>query len=172
MKRTILLLGSSIIKKWSSVHTDNPHDDIINLGIGGLFSHELMDTCSFVFHQVPRVDIIVLYCGSVDFYRDDSIRAVDIFHHLVEFMDRLLWFYGNHVHIIVFPLFTTPVVIDKKQKIHALNRMLQKHLSSRQITVAKLPPMKPSFFQNDGRHLTSTGYHVMNISLQNILSKF
>jgi len=169
MKRTILLLGSSIVKQWTSVHTENPRDTIINLGIGGLFSHELMDTCSFVFHQVPRVDIIVLYCGSVDFYRDDSVRAVDIFHHVAGFIDRLLWFYGHHVRIVVFPLFTTPAVLEKRYKIRALNRMLQKHLSSRQIVVASLPPMEPRFFQRDGRHLTSAGYHVMNTALLNTL---
>ena len=160
----ILLLGSSIIRKWKNFTIDDENDEVINMGVSGLVTSNLpkyMDKIPYI-----NPEYILFYCGGNDLLR--KFDKKNILNNLQSFLDGLLTKFPKS-KIIVISLIKSPIMYNGKiNDIDYINNSIRKYSKMfnniQYVNVNKILSKK-EFFMEDGLHINEMGYEKMNNKL-------
>ena len=160
----ILLLGSSIIRKWKNFITNQKNEEIINMGISGLKTSNLPK----YLEKIPNIhpEYILFYCGGNDLLC--NLNKNDIANNLQSFLDDLVIKFPKS-KIIVISVIKSPIMYHGKiNDIDYINNSIRKYSKMfhniQYVNVNRILCDK-AFFMEDGLHLNDSGYEKMNIKL-------
>ena len=160
----ILLLGSSIIRKWKNFITNQKNEEIINMGISGLKTSNLPK----YLEKIPNIhpEYILFYCGGNDLLC--NLNKNDIANNLQSFLDDLVIKFPKS-KIIVISVIKSPIMYHGKiNDIDYINPHSTStdlgDINIQYVNVNRILCDK-AFFMEDGLHLNDSGYEKMNIKL-------
>jgi lysophospholipase L1-like esterase len=160
----IILFGSSIIRNWSSFTLKNNDEEIVNKGISGLHTKELLSNkvSEFLSMETPP-NYLIFYCGTNDIV--SNINPLEIVFNLQKFIQKLTKILHNTT-IIVLSLLKSPKLVElgKTNQINYINSSLRK-LSKQYENIVFINInllLDDKCFLKDGLHLTRTGYRKIN----------
>jgi len=175
MTNSILLLGSSTIKKWKHftlTHITFKNELVINRGVSKLTTSSLLTNNYFDFitnginnKQQPKY--IVFYCGINDIHA--NVENKQIINNSRLFLHKLHKTFTNS-RIIVISLIKSPRIYKEKkiEDVNYVNNKIRDYCSIKTpylhyINVNKeLNSSTINYFMNDGFHLNELGYEKMN----------
>jgi lysophospholipase L1-like esterase len=164
----ILLLGSSIIKKWKNFTTNYTNEEVINMGKSGLVTTNLPK----YLEKIPSIEpeYIIFYCGGNDLLHD--VNKNDVVNNLQSFLDDLLTKFPKS-KIIVISLIKSPIMYNGKIKIidyinNGIRKYSNNHSNTTYVNVNRILCNK-DFFMEDGLHLNDLGYEKMNTKIHTFL---
>jgi lysophospholipase L1-like esterase len=176
MVNTILLIGSSTIRKWKdfTLHLKNEH--VINRGISELTTTDLLSNKYFDYitngiKQQPKY--IVFYCGINDVFDNDNVyNNKTTIKNIRVFLQELHKIFPSS-KIIVISLIKSPKTYkeSKIQDINYINNKLRDFCSINPpylhyVNVNKeLHSLTTNHFMNDGFHTNDLGYEKMNTKI-------
>lgn len=166
---TILLLGSSIIKRWDNFDIIN--FDFVNAGSSGLLTKTLR-TSNYLKEiiQINEIEDIIFYCGGNDIRK--KIETIDILSNIESFIQQLKKIYKS-ARIIIISIIKSPLAYKENlvQKIKDVNKELKK-MAKKLNNVLYLDIGKcldnPTHFRNDDLHLKLSGYDILNSKLKRL----
>ena len=170
MVNTILLLGSSTIRKWKNFTLQIKNEQIINRGISELTTDSLLSTNYFDYitngiKQQPKY--IVFYCGINDVF--DNIENKTTNKNIRDFLQELHKIFPSS-RIIVISLIKSPKTYkeNKIEDVNYINNRMRDFCSIKTpylhyVNVNKeLHSSTTNYFMNDGFHLNEVGYEKIN----------
>lgn len=170
MTNSILLLGSSTIKKWKHFTLHLKNEQVINRGVSGLTTSSLLTNNYFDYitngiKQQPKY--IVFYCGINDIHA--NVENKEIVNNSRLFLHKLHKTFTNS-RIIVISLIKSPRIYKEKkiEDVNYVNNKMRDFCSIKTpylhyINVNKeLNSTTINYFMNDGFHLNELGYEKMN----------
>jgi lysophospholipase L1-like esterase len=164
----ILLLGSSIIRKWKNFTINQKNEEIINMGTSGLKTSNLPK----YLEKIPSIEpeYIFFYCGGNDLLH--NVNKNDVVNNIKMCLDNLLTKFPKS-KIIVISLIKSPIMYNGKiRDIDYINNGIRKysnnHSNTIYVNVNKILSKK-EFFMKDGLHLNDLGYEKMNTKLHTFL---
>jgi lysophospholipase L1-like esterase len=170
MVNTILLIGSSTIRKWKDFTLHGKNEQTINRGISELTTTDLLSTkytdyITSDIRQKPKY--IVFYCGINDMF--DNIANKTIINNTRVFLTELHKIFPSS-KIIVISLIKSPKTYkeSKTEDINYINNRLRDFCSiktpylhyvnvNKELTLSTI-----NYFMNDGFHLNELGYEKIN----------
>jgi lysophospholipase L1-like esterase len=184
MNHTILLIGSSIIKKWTNPPMINKKTIVLNKGMSGyitkdLISPEYLKTIFLIKESNPVY--IIIYCGSNDIRKYTS-NNLDIDYNLLDisiynitiFIDLLKKMFKKST-IILISIIKSPIMyeLNKIKNINYFNKKLLEYSNKEKkiiyVDVNKDLNNKIKYFKEDKLHLNEDGYKIMNKIIENII---
>ena len=182
MYNSILLLGSSIIKKWGISLTTNKKIIIINKGISrlvtkNLLSKKYLKMLSYL-DKCPKY--IIVYVGSNDMKYTSNNLDIDIMY-LDKSLNNIILFINilqkmfNNSKIIFISLIKSPYMYEnnKIKNINYFNKKLSKICKLEKnviyVNVNKYLDNKIYFYDDDKIHLNEHGYTIINKSIDKII---
>ena len=168
----VLLFGSSIIRKWNNFTLKMEVENIMNKGISGLHTKELLSNNVMKFLYVePPPNYLVFYCGSNDILSNVPVNEIE--YNLQRFLVKLTKLYKNTT-IIVLSLIKSPklVQLGKTNQINLVNAFLRdfcKKYSNLCFINTNLLLNEEHCFLADGLHISSYGYKKINKKIIDIL---
>ena len=186
ISHTILLIGSSIIKKWTNPPMINKKAIIINKGMSGyitkdLISPEYLKQIYSIKESNPVY--IIIYCGSNDIRKytnnnlnidynllNESIYNINIFINIIKKMFK-------KSTIILISVIKSPIMyeLNKIKNINYFNKKLLEYSNIEKkiiyVNVNKNLNNKIKYFKEDKLHLNEDGYKIMNKIIENIIIK-
>lgn len=184
MNHTILLFGSSIIKKWTNPPMINKKTIIINKGMSGyitkdLISPEYLKQIYSIKESNPLY--IIIYCGSNDIRKYTS-NNLDIdysllnesLNNITKFIDLLKKMFKKST-IILISVIKSPIMheLNKIKNINYFNKKLLEYSNIEKkiiyVNVNKNLNNKIKYFKEDKLHLNEDGYKIMNKIIENII---
>jgi lysophospholipase L1-like esterase len=184
MNNTILLIGSSIIKKWTNSPMINKKTIVLNKGMSGyitkdLISPEYLKTIFLIKESNPLY--IIIYCGSNDIRKYTS-NNLDIDYNLLDisvynitiFIDLLKKMFKKST-IILISVIKSPIMheLNKIKNINYFNKKLLEYSNIEKkiiyVDVNKNLNNKIKYFKEDKLHLDEDGYKIMNKIIENII---
>ena len=163
VKGGVLFIGSSSIARWENLAQSFPELKVVNRGFGG---SELADSVKYatrvVIPHAPR--IVVLYAGENDLNRGvspqeisaDFVRFYDVIHKSLP-----------STRVVVIGLKPSLLRWKLRDGMHATNTLIRTHCESKPacayvdpwpVMIGQDGTPKPSFFVEDGLHMTPEGY--------------
>lgn len=164
----ILLLGSSIIRKWKNFTANQKNEEIINMGISGLKTSNLPK----YLEKIPNIhpEYILFYCGGNDLLHNGNKH--DVVNNIKMGLDNLVIKFPKS-KIIVISLIKSPIMYNGKiNDIDYINnsiRIYSKIIHNIQYVNVNRILCNKDFFMEDGLHLNDLGYEKMNTKLQTFL---
>lgn len=171
MVNTILLIGSSTIRKWKNFTLHGKNVQIINKGISELTTKSLVLTkyTDYITSGITRhPKYIVFYCGINDVF-DTVYNNKTIIKNVRVFLTELHKIFPSS-KIIVISLIKSPKTYkeSKTEDINYINNRLRDFCSiktpylqyvnvNRELTSSTI-----NYFMNDGFHLNEIGYEKIN----------
>lgn len=170
MVNTILLIGSSTIRKWKDFTLHGKNEQTINRGISELATTDLLSTkytdyITSDIRQKPKY--IVFYCGINDVF--DNIANKTIINNTRVFLTELHKIFPSS-KIIVISLIKSPKAYNanKTEDINYINNRLRDFCSiktpylhyvnvNKELTLSTI-----NYFMNDGFHTNELGYEKIN----------
>jgi lysophospholipase L1-like esterase len=169
MINTILLLGSSTIKKWKNFTMNSQNDYIINKGISSLTTHYLLNNeyIEYIDKNIITPNYIVFYCGINDVF--DNVDNKEIINNIRLFLEILQQIFPKS-KIIVISLIKSPRVYkDKKiENVNYINNKLREYclkFKSKMYYVnvnKELYTSNGMYFTKDNFHINELGYKKIN----------
>lgn len=170
MVNTILLIGSSTIRKWNNFTLKIKNEQIINRGISKLTTDSLLSSkyIDYITSGITRnPKYIVFYCGINDVF--DNIENKIIFKNTRDFLQELHKIFSNSI-VIVISLIKSPKTYNesKTEDINYINNRLRDFCSIKTpylqyVNVNKeLQSSTTNYFMNEGFHLNELGYEKIN----------
>ena len=156
----IILIGSSIIKRWVNFHFFTTLS-IINLGISGLMTQDL-NVLNLLIQNVLTQNIltqnyIIFYCGCNDIRQDipDNIIIMNI----INFLNLI----SNNSIIIVISILKFPEKNKKNKHINYVNKELAKYCKKNNYIFINInKKLSTKDFIPDNIHLNLDGYNKLN----------
>ena len=186
MSNTILLIGSSIIKKWENPPLINKKTIVLNKGMSGyitknLISPEYLKSIFLIKDNNPVY--IIIYCGSNDIRKYTS-NNLDIDYNLLNksiynidlFIDLLRKMFRKSI-IILISVIKSPIMheLNKIKNIDYFNKKLLEYSNIKKkiiyVDVNKDLNNKIKYFKEDKLHLNEDGYKKMNKNIYKIIKK-
>lgn len=183
MVNTILLIGSSTIRKWKNFTLDIKNEQIINRGISELTTTDLLSTkyTDYITNGITRSPkYIVFYCGINDVfdtvYNNKTINKT-IIKNIRDFLQELHKIFPT-TRIIVISLIKSPKAYNKSktEDINYINNRMRDFCSIKTpylqyVNVNReLQSLTTNYFMNDGFHLNELGYEKMNEKIVEIIN--
>lgn len=176
-KGGIVFVGSSSIRKWTTLAQDFPDLPVINRGFGG---SEIADSIAFadriVFPYEPR--LIVMYAGSNDIHAGKSPEQVAAdFHTFAEKVHARL----PQAHLDYISNSPNPSRWAEVDRVKATNGLIQKFCGEHDyLTFVNFFPLmlgegglpRPDIFVADRLHMNATGYALWTKNLRPYLDRF
>jgi len=168
----ILLFGSSIIRKWNKFTLKKDNEVIINKGISGLHTKELLsDKVMKFLYLEPHPNYMVFYCGSNDIFSNVPLK--NIIENLQKFLNTLSKTFIN-TRIIVLSLIKSPKVIElyKLHQIDYVNTIMRNFCKKYpNLVFLNVNPVlnDNKYFLKDGLHISSIGYKKINNKIIDVL---
>jgi len=175
----VLLFGSSIIRNWNNFTLKQVNENIVNKGISGLHTKELLsDKVMRILElnpqnpQNPQPKYLIFYCGTNDIV--SNVTSLDIAYNLQKFLQKISRLYPNTT-IIVLSLIKSPKLVEfgKTNQIDFVNTALRKFCKKNDnivfINVNLLLNDSNKYFLKDGVHLSSVGYKKINSKLIDLI---
>lgn len=164
-KHVILFTGSSTIENWKTLQQDIPGKNVLNRGISGTKTSDLLHYANRVIRPY-HADQIFLYEGDNDIgfkLSPDSIlfRFKQLFNYIRQI--------NTGVEIIFIAIKPSPRRLKDTVAIRQTNLLIKDFLQTEKNTgyadvyTAMLAPDKqlvPAYYREDGLHLTAEGYKV------------
>ena len=186
MNHTILLVGSSIIKKWTNPPLINKKAIIINKGMSGYITKDLISPKylkSIFLIKESNPKYIIIYCGSNDIRKYTS-NNLDIDYNLLDisiynitiFIDLLKKIFKKST-IILISVIKSPIMheLNKIKNINYFNKKLLEYSNIEKkfiyVDVNKDLNNKIKYFKEDKLHLNEDGYKIMNDNIYKIIKK-
>jgi len=164
----LLLLGSSIIKKWKNFTTNYTNEEVINMGKSGLTSPNLPK----YLEKIPNIhpEYVLFYCGGNDLLH--NVNKNDIVNNMQSCLDSLVVKFPKS-KIIVISLIKSPIMYNGKIKeLDYINNSIRKYSKMfhniQYVNVNRILCDK-DFFMEDGLHLNTIGYEKMNTKIYTFL---
>jgi lysophospholipase L1-like esterase len=167
---TILLLGSSTIKKWKNFTLQLKNENTINKGVSRiqtsyLLSNEYLSYITTDINRQPKY--IVFYCGINDIF--DNVENKTIVKNTRMFLLELHKIFPTS-KIVVISLIKSPKTYNenKIEDVNYINNRIRDFCSIKTpylhyVNVNKaLYSSTINFFMNDGLHLNELGYESIN----------
>lgn len=171
MVNTILLIGSSTIRKWKNFTLHIKNEQIINRGISELTTTDLLSTkytdyITSGIKQQPKY--IVFYCGINDVF-DPVYNNKTIIKNTRIFLQELHKIFPSS-RIIVISLIKSPKTYkeSKIEDVNYINNRMRNFCSIKThylhyVNVNReLQSSTTNYFMNDGFHLNELGYEKIN----------
>ena len=184
MNHTILLLGSSIIKKWTNPPMINKKTIVLNKGMSGyitkdLISPEYLKSIFLIKDTNPQY--IIIYCGSNDIRKytannlnvDYNLLDISIYN-ITIFIDLLRKMFKKST-IILISVIKSPIMheLNKIKNIDYFNKKLLEYSNIKKkiiyVDVNKDLNNKIKYYTEDKLHLNKNGYKIMNKIIENII---
>jgi lysophospholipase L1-like esterase len=172
----VLLFGSSIIRNWNNFTLKHVNENIVNKGISGLHTKELLsDKVMRILElnpQNPQPKYLIFYCGTNDIV--SNVTSLEIAYNLQKFLQKISRLYPNTT-IIVLSLIKSPKLVEfgKTNQIDfvntALRKFCKKNVNMAFINVNLLLNDSNKYFLKDGVHLSSVGYKKINSKLIDLI---
>lgn len=170
MVNTILLIGSSTIRKWKNFTLQIRNTQIINRGISELTTDSLLSTNYFDYITsgiTRRPKYIVFYCGINDVF--DNMENKTIIKNIRDFLQELHKIFPSS-RIIVISFIKSPKTYkeNKIEDVNYINNRLRDYCSIKTpylhyVNVNReLQSLTTNYFMNDGFHLNELGYEKIN----------
>ena len=171
MVNTILLIGSSTIRKWSNFTLQLKNEQIINRGISELTTTDLLSTkyTDYITSGIARKPkYIVFYCGINDVF-DNGYNTKIIIKNTRVFLQNLHKIFPSS-KIIVISLIKSPKTYNanKTEDVNHINNRIRDFCSIKNpylqyVNVNReLQSSTTNYFMNDGFHLNELGYEKIN----------
>jgi lysophospholipase L1-like esterase len=170
MVNTILLIGSSTIRKWNNFTLHIKNEQIINRGISELTTTDLLSSKYFDYitsgiRRPPKY--IIFYCGINDVF--DNIANKTIIKNTRIFLQELHKIFPSS-KIIVISLIKSPKTynVNKTEDVDYINNRIRDYCSIKTpylhyVNVNReLQSLTTNYFMNDGFHLHEIGYEKIN----------
>jgi lysophospholipase L1-like esterase len=170
---TILLLGSSTIKKWKHFTLQLKNENTINKGVSRiqtsyLLSNEYLSYITTDINRQPKY--IVFYCGINDVF--DNVENKTIIKNTRMFLHELHKIFPNS-KIVIISLIKSPKTYNENKiaDVIYINNRIRDLCSIKKpylhyVNVNKeLYSSTTNYFMNDGFHLNELGYEKINIKI-------
>ena len=160
----VVLFGSSIISKWSSFTLQTDNEKIINKGISGLHTKELLsEKVIDILSMEKTPNYLIFYCGTNDIV--SNVNSLEIVYNLQKFLQKLTKTLHNTT-IIVLSLLKSPKLVQygKTNQIDFINsslRNMSKQIENMAFININLL-LDDKCFLKDGLHLSRIGYKKIN----------
>ena len=169
----VLLFGSSIIRNWNNFTLKQVNENIVNKGISGLHTKELLsDKVMRILELNPQPKYLIFYCGTNDIV--SNVTSLDIAYNLQKFLQKISRLYPNTT-IIVLSLIKSPKLVEfgKTNQIDFVNTTLRKFCKKNDnivfININLVLNDSNKYFLKDGFHLNSIGYKKINSKLVDLI---
>jgi len=169
-QNAVILVGSSIIDKWHNISSVSKKP-IINLGIGGLITEQILDK-SYLTNlgmiKIPKS--IIYYCGNNDLLHNISpkqiVKNITTFFAQIQKTHRAQSQSHSHTQFIYLSLTKSPKKYEQhlQTAIDYINHQIYMFCVQHQILYIdtnKLLTCQTDFLK-DGVHLSSRGYTKLN----------
>ena len=171
MVNTILLIGSSSIRKWNNFTLHSKNEQIINRGISELTTTDLLSSnyTDYITSGIRRPPkYIIFYCGINDVF-DNLCDNKTIIKNTRVFLTELHKIFPSS-KIIVISLIKSPKTYNanKTEDINYINNRIRDFCSIKTpylhyVNVNReLQSLTTNYFMNDGFHLNELGNEKMN----------
>ena len=163
----ILLLGSSIIKRWTNITLNLENEYIINKGIDGLPVSSLSSNYNKILKKIKNPDIIIFYCGGYDILHNLDSKK-NIYKNIIDFIENINNIYDKKVNIIILSILKNKKIekIDKIKEVNYVNNKLKNKVKDEKnikyININFLLKNINDNFKEDMIHLTEIGYEKIN----------
>jgi lysophospholipase L1-like esterase len=167
----VILFGSSIISKWSNFTLKDEDENIVNKGISGLHTKELLSNkVTEILSMETPPNYLIFYCGTNDIV--SNVNPLEIVFNLQKFLQKLTKTFHNTT-IIVLSLLKSPMLVEfgKTNQIDFINSSLRK-LSKQNENLAFINInllLDDKCFLKDGLHLSRSGYRKINNKIIDLL---
>ncbi len=175
-KGAVLFIGSSTIRRWTTLAEDFPHQQVINRGFGG---SEIVDSTHFaeriIFPSAPRA--IFLRAGGNDLWAGKS--AEQVFEDFKEFVAKVRSKLPES-DIVFISLSPSIARWKQAEKEKAVNRMVEDYVRQtphlKYIDTYSLPlgadgQPRPDLFVADQLHFNAEGYKLLAERVRPFLGK-
>ena len=173
---SILFVGSSSIRKWSSLAGDFAPLPVINRGFGGSTIAEVNYYADrIVYKYKPRV--IVFYCGENDIAEKTPVAVVfQDFKKFIGETEKNL----RGVPVVYISAKPSPARWDKWRQFQTLNKMIEQFAKGRpglhfvdisQALLGENGQPDPSLFVEDGLHMNEKGYEKWTALLRPVVEE-
>lgn len=176
----VLLFGSSIIRNWNHFTLKNTNENIVNKGISGLHTKELLSNTVMRFLELqPQPNYLIFYCGTNDIL--SNVTSLEIAYNLQKFLQKITKLYPT-TKIVVLSLLKSPKLVEfgKTNQIDYVNTTLRKICKKMNNMVFvninlllddnnNTNNTNNKHFLKDGLHLSSLGYKKINSKLIDLI---
>jgi lysophospholipase L1-like esterase len=170
MVNTILLVGSSTIRKWNSFTLHIKNEQIINRGISELTTTDLLSSKYFDYITsgiTRKPKYVVFYCGINDVF--DNMENKTIIKNTRIFLQELHKIFPTSKIIVISLIKSSKTYnANKTEDVDYINNRIRDYCSIKTpylhyVNVNReLQSLTTNYFMNDGFHLNEIGYEKMN----------
>ncbi|HOK04182.1 MAG TPA: GDSL-type esterase/lipase family protein [Victivallales bacterium] len=171
----ILVIGSSSIKKWTTITNDLSPLKIIHRGFGGSTMKDALIMHNFFMRY--GVKKIVIYEGDNDLNKDDSNVEKDFIQPLTEFIQKT-WEIDKDVEFYLISIKYSPSRMHAKERYSEANQKMKEmainnpkihfiDVNSKMLDDASNP--RPELFLKDRLHMNENGYKIWTEELKKVL---
>lgn len=172
----ILMIGSSIMKKWTNPNFIN-YPSYINLGVSRFKTDDIIKSNYLDLIEKFNPKYIIYYCGGNDI--EKKIQVNNIIINIVKFIKFVYNNFNPDVKIIFISIIISPKKIKNQleSKINLLNKMIEKiclkinksFRSNKLIYFEINDLLNDSDYTKDLNHLLSKAYDKINFRINTIL---
>ena len=167
----LLLVGSSIIKKWNTFSMQLRTLKVLNLGISAYTTEDMLTPYYINMISVYKPQTIIYYCGNNDIR--ENIDPEIIIKNIKKFANLVKKLYGVNTNVLVVSLIKNPKTPVYDKSIDIVNTKIQKY-SKNSKTVYFVDVTEElydtKYFMKDNIHLEKSGYAKLNKQIENTLS--
>jgi lysophospholipase L1-like esterase len=167
----VLLFGSSIIRKWDGFTLKIDNENIVNKGVSGLHTKELLSNkVTDILSMETHPNYLIFYCGTNDVV--SNVNSLEIACNLQKFLHKLPKLFPNTT-IIILSLLKSPKLVEygKTNQIDYINTTLRtlckKSVNMAFINVNLL--LDEKCYLKDGLHLSKNGYKKINNKIVDLI---
>ena len=174
----ILFVGSSSIRKWTSLHADFPGYTVINRGFGGSTLEDVIRYAKDIIYPYHPKQIVI-YCGDNDLAADNKVTGKKVYKRFVKLYDMIRKHLGN-VDILYVSIKPSPSREKLMPEMERANDLIRNFMAQRSHAafVDVYYPMldtrgRPidSLFVGDKLHMNDKGYHLWQQAILPYLDK-
>jgi len=167
----LLLVGSSIIRKWKTFSTMLRTLQILNLCISSYTTEDMLTLYYINMISVYKPKNVIYYCGNNDIR--ENIDPEIIIKNIKKFVNIIKKLYGTNMNIMIVSLIKNPKTPVYDNSIDIVNSKIQKY-SKNSKNVYFVDVMEElydtKYFMKDDIHLEKSGYAKLNKEIENTLS--
>ncbi len=173
-KNSILLVGSSSFRFWTSAQADFPAYPILNRGFGGATLLDMIRYANDIILPYNPKQILI-YCGENDLGESDTMSVQTVVNHFKQLYGILRKGLGNNVNISYVSM--KPSVLREKimPKLDAANLKIKAFLAVENNTqfidvyhamLTKDGVPMPEIFRDDKLHMKQNGYAIWQKTIE------
>jgi lysophospholipase L1-like esterase len=178
-KIDILLIGSSIIKKWTNIKKYFPNKKIKNIGINGLITEKILSNFTYYIKKIIkyRPCYIIYYCGGNDVMK--NINGSKIYNNIKSFYYKIKEKLNKSDYfprIIIISIIKSPKkkrYIHQIKKINNINQKLYLFCKKKNISYVNINKELKNkiYYTEDMNHLNNNGYNQINKKINKKINK-